>query len=282
LDSAGKPIQSQKGKTFKAFVASIRSLGYRVDWRILCAADYGDPTTRKRLFIQGVKGRKRILWPQITHMDGDANLMGCLPWRPARDIIDWSIPGTSIFNRKKPLSDNTIRRIAAGIEKYWKDSAEPFLSILYGASKTSTLDMPLPTITGSGAHHAIVEPFFIDYYGNGSSSPVNVPLRTITTRDRFALLDPFIFNLGHSSARDRAQPIDMPLSTIVTKAEHCLIEPARNLDIRFRMLKNNELKKAHSFPDDYILKGNITEQTRQIGNSVPVKLARSLAMLVMN
>jgi len=57
LDTAGKPIKPQKGKTFKAFAASIRSMGYTVDWRVLCAADYGDPTTRKRLFIQAVRFR---------------------------------------------------------------------------------------------------------------------------------------------------------------------------------------------------------------------------------
>jgi DNA (cytosine-5)-methyltransferase 1 len=44
------------------------------------------------------------------------------------------------------------------------------------------------------------------------------------------------------------------------------------------MLKNHELKRAHSFPDSYVLKGNITEQTKQIGNSVPVKLARALVL----
>jgi DNA (cytosine-5)-methyltransferase 1 len=130
LDATGRPIQSQKGKTFQAFITSLRSLGYSVDWKILTAADYGDPTTRRRLFIQAVKGRKRIVWPRITHMDGTENLMGYQPWRPARDIIDWSIPGTSIFNRKKPLADATIRRIAAGIEKYWKDYAKPFLAVL--------------------------------------------------------------------------------------------------------------------------------------------------------
>jgi DNA (cytosine-5)-methyltransferase 1 len=88
LDKSGQPIQKQKGKTFMAFIEALRSLGYSVDWKILTAADYGDPTTRRRLFVQAVKGRKRILWPQITHMDGDSNLMGYQPWVPARNIID--------------------------------------------------------------------------------------------------------------------------------------------------------------------------------------------------
>ena len=324
LDADGKPIKSQKGKTFKAFVSSIRSLGYMVDWRVLCAADYGDPTTRKRLFIQAAKGRKRIMWPEITHMDGDANLMGYRRWRPARDIIDWSVPGESIFGRKKPLAQNTVKRIAAGIEKYWGSFAEPFLAVLYGTSGARSLDRPLPAITCSGAHHALIEPLpfitryqgnhqgrqdgksrnheiesplpcldtsnryglvdplFIDYNGNGSATPVGEPLRTITTIDRFAVLEPFILNIGHSSSGDRVRTINEPLSTVVTKAEHCLIKPDMHFDIKFRMLKCHELMKAHSFPEGYVLKGNSSEKTRQIGNSVPVKLAKALAKTAMN
>jgi DNA (cytosine-5)-methyltransferase 1 len=94
-------------------------------------------------------------------MDGDANLMGYRPWVPARDIIDWSIPGTSIFNRKKPLADATMRRIAAGIEKYWGDYAKPFLAVLYGSNDVRDIDRPFPTVTSSGAHHALIEPLLV-------------------------------------------------------------------------------------------------------------------------
>ncbi len=349
LDDTGKPVQSQKGKTFRAFVLSLRSLGYTVDWKLLTAADYGDPTTRRRLFIQAVKDRKRIVWPEITHIDGDGNLMGYEPWKPAKDIIDWSIPGTSIFDRKKPLADATIRRIAAGIEKYWGTHAKPFLAVLYGSNDTRSIDLPLPSVTTSGAHHALVEPFLIDnhthgapketdtplatvttkgwfglvepfilpndgfsrgnqarsihdplntvtsrgagalvepllveYYGNGGVIPTSEPVPTITTKDRFALMEPFIFNIGHASAKDRTRSIHDPLSTVVTKAEHCLVEPGVKLDIRFRMLKNHELKRAQGFPDDYEIKGNATEQTKQIGNAVPVNTAKALALAVMS
>ena len=352
LDSAGRLIKSQKGKTFWAFVAAMQSLGYIVDWKILNAADYGDPTTRRRLFIQAVRGKKRIMWPEITHMNGEANLMGYLPWRPARDIIDWSISGTSIFDRKKPLAEATIRRIAAGIEKYWKEYAKPFLAVLYGTNDVRSLDRPLPTVTASGSHHALIEPvpmllgqqscaaarsvdqpvptvatagaigmvqplilpnanegyfrgnqarsldeplntvtsrgagalvesLLVEYYGNGCAVPTSEPVPTVTAKDRFASMEPFVFNTGHSSSGDRVRSIDEPLSTVVTKAEHCLVEPGVLLDIRFRMLKNHELKKAQGFPNDYILTGNTTEQTKQIGNAVPVNTAKALAKAAM-
>jgi DNA (cytosine-5)-methyltransferase 1 len=355
LDATGHPIQSQKGKTFRAFISSIRSLGYTVDWKILCAADYGDPTTRRRLFIQAVKGRKRIMWPQITHMDGAENLMGYRPWVPARDVIDRSIPGTSIFDRKKPLADATIRRIAAGIEKYWKDYAKPFLAVLYGSNDVRSLDLPLPTVTTSGNHHALVEPFItafgqnsavdrsrsldeplstivgkqehcliepfitryqgshegeadgdnrnhgiarplptvdtsnryglvepliVEYHGTSKPYPVSLPVKTITTKDRFALIEPLLTDFRFSNV---PYPASNPLGTVVTKSHIGLLEPIVNprLDIRFRMLKNHELKRAQGFPDDYVITGNTTEQTKQIGNAVPVNTAKALTLAVM-
>jgi DNA (cytosine-5)-methyltransferase 1 len=67
LDAKGNPLKAQRGKTFMAWVAMLESLGYRVDWRILCAADYDSPTTRRQLFIQAVRGRLKIVWPEPTH-----------------------------------------------------------------------------------------------------------------------------------------------------------------------------------------------------------------------
>ena len=235
LDGDGRPIINKKGKTFRAFVYALMSLGYTVDWRILCAADYGDPTTRRRLFIQAVKGRKQIVWPQITHMDGNGdNLMGCQPWRPARDIIDWSIPGTSIFNRKKPLAGATVRRIAVGIEKYWKDYAKPFLAVLYGSNDVRSLDMPLPSVTTSGAHHALVEPFLLPnegFYRGNQPRSIDQPLSTITASRGFgAIVQPFITRYqgnhqGHQDGDSRNHEIDRPLPTVDTSNRYALVEP---------------------------------------------------------
>jgi len=319
LDRNGKPIQSQKGKIFQAFILSLQSLGYKVDWKILCAADYGAPTTRRRLFIQAVKGRKKILWPQITHMDGGNNLMGYQPWKSAREIIDWSIPGKSIFDRKKPLADATIRRIAVGIDKYWGNYSKPFLAVLYGTNDVRSLDLPLSTITGSGAHHGLVYPIPLlmghetgqipkpvddpvqtilaqgrinlitafllpneGFYRGNKAHSIDDPLHTVTSRGAGGIVSPFVFNIGQMSAKDRARSINEPLSTVVTKAEHCLVEPGTYLDIHFRMLKNHELKQAQGFEKEYILKGNITEQTKQIGNSVPPPLGKALSEVAMS
>ena len=150
-----------------------------------------------------------------------------------------------------------------------------------GEARNHEIERPLPTVDTSN-RYALVEPLIMEYYGNGGVKPVSEPLGTVTTKDRFATVEPFVLNTGHSNAAgSRVRSIKEPLSTVVTKAEHCLVEPVLSFDIRFRMLKNHELKKAQGFPEDYILTGNITEQIKQIGNAVPVNTAKALTIAAM-
>ena len=323
LGANGKPLKAKEGNSFRAFIRALEAIGYRVDFKILCAADYGDPTTRKRIFIQAVRGNRKISWPLESH--GEPGLM--FPeknWKPAKDIIDWSLPGKSIFNRKKPLCPNTIARIEAGIERYWGEWAEPFLIVLRGTSPSSlkntalSLKEPLPTITTSGSHFGIVEPFMMQMNGSkpqqlkSSSFSIKNPVPTITTRGlgKIGLIEPFVIFSGHTSSI-RVRSTKEPLSTVVTKAEHSLVQPfiipyygasgpadmnqplqsvttkdrfaliegnTYTLDIRYRMLQPHELALAHNFPVDYDFSGNKTQIVKQIGNSVPVHLARALCI----
>lgn len=348
LDRNGRPIQSKKGDCFKAWINQIKAAGYRVDWRVLCAADFGDPTTRKRLFVQAVRGNKRIVWPQPTHTESE-DMFTSSRWRPAKDVIDWSVPSQSIFDRKKPLAPATMARIEAGIRRYWGEYAEPFLVILRGQSGAREVNKPLPTVTTSGAHFGLVQPFLTKFHGGnpnrnhslddpvptidcsnriglveplfipqhsaGTVKPVSKPLSTVTTTGAIGLVEPFIIANGHRSSI-RIRSVEEPLSTVVTKAEHCLVEPflvqyygngeARpvtkpldtvtthdrfaliegdllyKLDIRFRMLQPHELAAAQGFPKAYKFTGNKSEIVKQIGNAVPVGLAKALVEAVMS
>jgi len=263
LDNEGHPVKEAKGETFKAFIAAIRSLGYTVEWQVLTAANYGDPTIRRRLFIQAIKGTgRRIQWPNITHAEKAFDVHGLPKWIPAREIIDHDLHGESIFNRKRPLVPATLRRIEHGIKKFWQPYAEPFLIVLRGTGTSRSLDKPLPAVTTSGKHFALIEPFLIKYFstsadvkslseplgtvtaidhhaliepfitrfhcGDDSSKrnhSINEPLPVIDTSNRYGIVEPFITAIGQSSAKDRSRSLDEPLSTVVTKQEHVLIEP---------------------------------------------------------
>lgn len=225
LGANKKILKYSKGRTFNAFIKAMESLGYRVDHRILKAANYGVPTTRKRLIIQAVRGKNKIAWPEESHTQ-DADMFAGKRWIPAKDIIDWDIMGKSIFNRKKPLAENTIRRIETGIKKYWGEWAEPFLIILRGTSNVSDINKPLPTITAGGIHAGLIEPFLTRYNGGDDRNhSINEPMPVLDCSNRYGIIEPFVFASGHTSSNDRSKSINDPLSTIVTKAEHCLVEP---------------------------------------------------------
>lgn len=116
------PDKRHAGRTWDQFVAILRGFGYAVEWKKVVAADHGAGTSRKRLFLVARCDGKPIVWPAATHGPGRAH-----PYVTAADCIDWTIPGKSIFGRKKDLADATMRRIARGIKRYVIDAAEPFI-----------------------------------------------------------------------------------------------------------------------------------------------------------
>ncbi len=232
----GRPLKSKRGETFRAFIAALASLGYRVEWKILNAADYGAATTRARLFMQARRGRKTINWPAPSHSrTGARSLFGrTKKWRAAREIINWDTPSHSIFSRKRPLAAATMARIIAGIEKFGGKELEPFLVILRNHATAGSIDKPLPTLTAGGNHVGIAQPFITGFRGNHAGQndgdrrnySIEEPLRTMDTSPRFGLVEPFIlphraFEKGHVDS------IDAPLRTITTVngMQTVLVEP---------------------------------------------------------
>ncbi|MFH0878581.1 MAG: DNA cytosine methyltransferase [Lentisphaerota bacterium] len=310
LKNSGIPDAKRKGETFSSFVSALRSLGYSVDWRVLNAADYGDATSRKRLFIQASRNG-RIEWPVPSHSG---------KWKPAKSIIDWDLHGTSISNRKRPLAPKTLDRIEAGLKKF---GGEPFIAVLRGTDKrqsnswAKSINDPLGTISCSGAHAALCEPFLISYHaGKGRKARVHAvddPVPTVTTENRYALCSPFIITMEHSGRQPvrstdlplptittakggsfglcrpfltkyygtaKARSVDIPIDTITGKDRFALVEPY-GMDIYFRMLQPHELAAAMGF-DNYKFFGTKTDQVKQIGNAVSVRTSQAICSSILS
>lgn len=227
LGANGRPMKSKKGETFHAFLNALRSLGYKILYGVVNTADYGDPTCRKRLFILARRGKRNPLWPEHTHSEtGGKDLFGeTLPWVPAYDIIDWSIPGESIFNRPKPLSKMTLARIEHGL-KVQGPKAEPFLIMLRGQSKSRSIAQPVPALT-TGQHVALCEPFLVMNYGTNKSRTTKRPSPTVTAGgNHIGLCEPFLVPIDHASTGHRgARPVSKPWPTVITQQNQLLIEP---------------------------------------------------------
>lgn len=226
------PCKKRAGRTFRTFVRELERLGYVVEWQTMRACDYGAPTIRKRLFLIARCDGEAIVWPEPTHGDPKSAAVKSghlLPWRTASECIDWSIPCPSIFTRKKSLAENTLRRIARGIQRYVIDSPEPFIVPIAhynGSTPVHSIRKPLRTVTANpkGGAFAIVAPSLSTYYGakNGNhhrGQELTEPLRTQTTENRFALQSAMLLKHYGGVVGTR---MDVPAGTITTADHHAI------------------------------------------------------------
>lgn len=230
----------------------VKGLGYTVEYRELRACDYGAPTIRKRFFMVARCDGKPVTWPEPTHGDpkSEAVRTGHLkPWRTAAECIDWSIPAPSIFDRKKPLAENTLKRIARGIQRFVIDSEQPYIvpfivKCNHTSTKTSydcfrgqTLGEPLQTVTKSPGY-AVAVPHLTKFRTGATGQNVTDPVPTITagssTRpggNGHALgivetaLTPFLAGNGGSEYQAKPRPLDKPAHTILKQSRACLVAP---------------------------------------------------------
>ncbi|HGG2623019.1 TPA: DNA cytosine methyltransferase [Yersinia enterocolitica] len=183
----------------------VSGLGYVVEFRELRASDYGAPTIRKRFFMVMRCDGLPVVWPEPTHGDPkslDVQSGHRAPWRTAAECIDWSIPCPSIFERKKPLAENTLKRIARGIQRFVIDNPTPFIVKCNHTSSKTTYDC---------------------FRGQA----LDQPLQTITKTHGYAVAAPIIARIGQTGfGGDRmAYEASKPLTTVTSKAEHLLVTP---------------------------------------------------------
>ncbi|MBC1188259.1 DNA cytosine methyltransferase [Kluyvera sp. SCKS090646] len=226
----------------------VEGLGYTVDFRELRACDYGAPTIRKRFFMVMRCDGHAVEWPAATHGDPkslEVQSGKLAPWRTAAECIDWNIPALSIFDRKKPLAENTLKRIARGIQRFVIESASPFIvKCNHTSTKTSydcfrgqALEEPLQTITKTHGY-AVAVPHLTKFRTGATGQPVTEPVPTVTagTSSRpggnghalgvvEAALTPFLAGNGGSEYQARPRPVDKPAHTILKESRACLVAP---------------------------------------------------------
>ncbi len=223
-------------------------LGYTVEYRELMACDYGAPTIRKRFFMVMRRDGKPVTWPDATHGDpkSPAVQSGKLkPWRTASECIDWSIPCPSIFERKKPLAENTLRRIARGLERFVINNPTPFIvkcnhtstKTKYDCFRGQALDEPLQTITRTHGF-AVVTPHLTKFRTGAVGQELSEPMPTVTAGSSVrpggnghalgmveATLEPFIIGAGGPKYSAKPKSVEQPMNTLCNTNHSALITP---------------------------------------------------------
>lgn len=267
LGADGRPDKTRTGETFDGFIRALTTgmpkehpafgemcsalgigsnspeaarisagLGYDLEYRVLRSCDYGAPTTRTRFYLIARSDGRPIVWAEPTHApkDSEAVRQGLkLPYRTAAECIDWSIPAQSIFERDKPLAENTMRRIARGIRKFVIENPEPFIvPIGYGerdgqAPRVNSIDRPLGTVVASGKHY-LVAPTLIRYHSETGKDEVrgqelSEPLMTVDTSPRYALSVAHVMKNYAGGYTGAGSAADAPLGTVTAKDHNALV-----------------------------------------------------------
>ncbi len=254
VDRQGHPEPEKKGVYFGAWIKTMWELGYRPEWRVLNAADYGDATTRKRFFLIARKDGAPVTWPEPSYSrTGAKTMQGRLPrWKAAKEIIDWNKPGRSLLDdpkyHKRPLSINTRRRIARGLEKYGGMFAPLYINLLgleaekgdvsgnpaaftiqnRKNGRARSMDEPVSTVTASNGGGGLckvdptLEPFILGQQSCSAPRGTDKPIMTITADGAISLIDPqLVVFLGCSGTK----LIDDPVPSLPTKSHIGLVEP---------------------------------------------------------
>lgn len=237
------PDKKRRSQNWRHFIGGLRALGYTVEWRTIAACDFGAPTTRKRLYLIARRDGQPIVWPTPTHARKPAK--GQKRYAAAASCMDWTDLGKSIFNRPRPLAENTLKRIAKGIDKFVIGSANPFIvpitdspniatptiiQIGYGERKGQAprildLGKPLGTAVAGGCKFAAASPLLVQLaHGQGKpggvqrwgigSRDIEEPMNTITASGGMAVATAFIAQMNGGFYEGAGRAADDPLSTI--------------------------------------------------------------------
>lgn len=129
-------------------LAAFRAAGYEPVHALLCAADYGVPQNRVRLFIAGFRDAAdlaRFRWPAPSH-GAPGNLYGLPRWRTVRDALGLPIDAPSVTVTSSEGRDGL--RGAHGGSAVGRGAGYAINRALAAAMATA-LDRPSPTVTAS-------------------------------------------------------------------------------------------------------------------------------------
>ncbi len=275
-DGKSRPDPEHAGETFKSFVGMlsdgvepdcpalaeaceflqiergsadeqrlINGLGYKVEFKVLKACDYGAPTIRKRFYLVARNDGKPIVFPEATHGKGK----GLKPYRTAAECIDWSIPCPSIFERKKPLVKNTLRRVARGLDKFVIKNPKPYILEMNFDNPFQDVDRPMSTQT-SANHHYLITPNLVQANYENPPRDIAKPMSTQTAVNKHFVVTPTLVECSHKSGPG-THDVKLPLNTVTGKACFAASTPF------LTKFQQNSLGQGAKQPLDTVMPGAI-------------------------
>lgn len=257
----------KKGAVGRQVCELFGELGYRMEAKILLAADFGVPQLRRRVFFIGSREGEPIAFPRPTHCDpslwSEYNLpfaeMSSIGQKNGVENLPPHITVADAISDLPPLGELDGDEVSA----YEIDPQSTYQRLMRGRRKR-----------------------LFNHVTSGQSPAERKMIRALKPGENWRALPKSILPKRFEKIRpyDASTLImrmrwERPSYTITTKSAEvtsgAFIHPEQHRTISVR-----EAARLQSYPDGFRFYGSQMEQRRQIGNSVPPLLARHLGNAV--
>ena len=275
-------LSMEKGKVFQMIKSDFESLGYKVDAKLLNAAEYGVPQARERLVIIGNRLGVENPFPTPTHW------VDSKQYKSKEGLKDpVTVKQTIGFLSDVKLSDYPIT-LNNGSKIYNHIAAtnvyDKFWGRKYEVNQADICDYLKYWRDKSGYSTKKVDDHFGYKYTAGhwfrkdnNSGSIPKPSEWWELKKIFKFDDTYDKQVTTMVEKEikyeqslRITNWDRPSDTITATSPEIHVNKERRLSAR-------ECAMLQTFPMDYEFVGSLNTIYRQIGNAVPVKLAEQIA-----
>lgn len=284
-----------KGKVIEMIKKDFEKIGYRVDYKILNAANYGVPQARERIIIIGNRLEKSNLFPVKTHCSlynamnsksfdeiaittGNSTLTPYVTVEKAIGYLSdvrlrdepFEYNGEIIYNHiaSEKVSDTFWGR------KHKVDQAEICDYLRYWRNKSGWTTKKVDD--HFGYKHTAGHWFRKDNNSGSIPKPEDwwELKKILGFDDKYdAVVTEFIEKEIKFEQSLRITNWDRPSDTITATQPEIHVNKKRRLSVR-------ECAIIQTFPKDFIFTGSLNTQYRQVGNAVPVLLAQKIGQCI--
>ena len=236
-------LSAKKGKHFQNLQTYFDELGYKVYFKMLNASDYGVLQERHRIIIVGWQKNNDMGYPDIKKSSTDAvinDILGDLPLLKAGEI-------EMVSSYKK---ENNSYLHESGI----RADDEIFV--------TQNITRPV------NANDAAIYAYAIKLWDSKQVRVkyTDLPIELRTQKNENSFLDRFKVVNGNGNAHT--------VVAHLAKDGHYYIHPSLSV---CRSVSVREAARMQSFPDNFFFEGSRSAMFKQIGNAVPVLMAKKIA-----
>ncbi|KKP88026.1 MAG: Cytosine-specific methyltransferase [Berkelbacteria bacterium GW2011_GWA2_35_9] len=239
-------LSIQGGELLKIIISLFESLGYKVQYKLLNAADYGAPQIRERVVIIGYKLKGDFKYPEPTH------------YNPEETPELFNTKLKPYLTLEEAISDLPFIKSSEESFDYATEPQNSFQTIMRKNAPTKLMDHNSPN-----NNEKLVK--IMELLPDGGT-PEDLPENLRPTS-------------GFKNTYCRLwwkRPSTTITRNLSTPSSSRCIHPKAP-----RPLTTREGARIQCFPDNYKFFGSRSEKNLQIGNSVPTFLSKALALSIL-